>query len=79
MAIRRAGGQQVDHVRAQALRRAWSVSRHADLASGARRIVTALWTSSSASYATRSTPSSPKHTFIQTRYGVGYKLEAVRK
>jgi DNA-binding response OmpR family regulator len=21
----------------------------------------------------------PKHTFIQTRYGVGYKLEAVRK
>ena len=41
----------------------------------ARHTATAPSTSSSASCATRSTASAPRHTFIQTRYGVGYKLE----
>ena len=42
---------------------------------GARRTATGPSTSSSASCARRSTGRAPHHTFIQTRYGVGYKLE----
>ena len=49
------------------------------LGPAARRTATAPSTSSSAACARRSTARAPTHTFIQTRYGVGYKLEAVPK
>ena len=41
-----------------------------------QRTATAPSTSSSASCARRSTGAPRQHTFIHTRYGVGYKLEA---
>ena len=63
--------------RAAASRRATSCCRSSG--AGASRTATARSTSSSAGCARRSTSRASRHTFIQTRYGVGYKLEAVPK
>ena len=46
---------------------------------GASRTATGRSTSSSAACARRSTGRRRRHTFIQTRYGVGYRLEPVPK
>ena len=51
----------------------------ADLRGAARPVATGQSTSASAAAAEKIDRRAPRHTFIQTRYGVGYKLEPLPK